>query len=218
MMKVWFAASVKPPPNGDGARVTAYKAIGNAASAVDRLRIDQPLVGDLKRSILVVDRAKEAALVTFVAGRSDLRDPQQNGVPVAIDPHLANTLLVAACLAFAPKFLTRPAEVNRPTGSQRLAQRFGIHPSQHQHTIGIRVLRNHRQQPADPTGKVGGLRDIVRRLFAAAVGVVGLGHVAGGGDSVEKRLIARAASSGGQLGRPRRAISSSNSAEWTAEL
>src|SRR5690606_13383883 len=97
---------------------------------------------------------EEARSTTGVAGDPALLlDLQQHRVAVAVDADLAHVLHVARRLALAPQPATRTRPVDGAPGSGRLRERFTVHPRQHQHLAGARILRYDRDQsvvvPAD---------------------------------------------------------------------
>src|SRR5581483_7507259 len=92
---------------------------------------------------------EEAAPVPLVAGgAAELLDLQQHGVGVAVDVHLADLLDVAALLALPPQPAAAAAVVDRPAGAERLLERLPVHPGEHEHLAGVRVLGDRRNQPA----------------------------------------------------------------------
>src|ERR1022692_381444 len=77
--------------------------------SVDLFRRFELGFGDLKVRALVLNRAEETGLITFVAGRADLFHFNQQRVAVAIKRDVFHGLRMAAALALHPEFLTRPA-------------------------------------------------------------------------------------------------------------
>jgi hypothetical protein len=60
-------------------------------------------------------------------------DADQQGVLVAIDPHLDDPLDLPAGGALVPELAPRARPVPRLAGLDRARQRFGIHVGEHQH-------------------------------------------------------------------------------------
>src|SRR5262249_49770089 len=122
-------------------------AAGRQSLLVDRLRVEDALGDDGK--LTAVELAEEAALVALVARRAtDLLDLQEHRVGVAIDVDLAHLLDVAALLPLAPELAAPAAVVDGPAGAERLLERLAVHPSEHEHLASVRVLGDHRDQPA----------------------------------------------------------------------
>src|SRR5262249_53425622 len=126
----------------------AARALGFARSFLVHLaRVKHALADDSHG--VAFHFAEEATRVTLVAGgAADLVDLEQDGGGVAVDIHAAHLLDVAALLALAPKAVATAAEVTRAPGAQRLLVGFAVHPGEHQHRAGVRVLGNGRDQTA----------------------------------------------------------------------
>ena len=87
------------------------------------------------RSPTVIDAAVEAgapAGVAAAAVAADL-DADQQGVLVAIDPHLDDALDLPAGGALVPELAARARPVPGLAGLQRAGQRLGVHVGDHQH-------------------------------------------------------------------------------------
>lgn len=120
---------------------------------VDVCRVNQTGFFDSCRAI-GGDGAEKATGITFVAGRTDLIDLQQDGVRVAVHLDFANGLLVTAGLAFSPQLSSRAAEVDGAAGLHRFVVRGLIHPGHHQNPSAGGVLSDRRQQSI-PAGFAG---------------------------------------------------------------
>ena len=75
------------------------------------------------------------------------QDPQQHYVLIAVRPNLNNFLYLAAGRALVPQFIAAAAPIPRLAGTDRVRQRFGVHPGKHQHVAGLMMLCNRRDQP-----------------------------------------------------------------------
>src|SRR5262249_30878172 len=111
------------------------------------LRIENALADDFK--LIAIQAAIETASVSFVARRlADLVNLEKNGVGIAIDENLADVLNMPALLPFAPEPPAAAAEIAGTAGANCLVKSFPVHPREHQHLAGARVLGNRGHQSA----------------------------------------------------------------------
>src|SRR5690606_32332611 len=90
----------------------------------------------------------KTAFTSCMAGNtSNLLHQITNGVAVAVQQDLADTLHVAGFFALAPDFATRTRPVNGTALSTGQCQCLTIDPGMGQHAKGFCVLCNHRNQP-----------------------------------------------------------------------
>src|SRR5207249_9876990 len=84
-----------------------------------------------------VSALKKAAVPSCVAGDSRLVNQQQQGVAIAVDPHLDQSLYMARTLTLAPQPAARPRPVASLTACQSLGNRFAAHPGQPEHPATV---------------------------------------------------------------------------------
>ena len=89
---------------------------------------------------------EEAGCFPGMAGRAGRSHENEDRVPVAIHADLVHPLNVARGLALVPQRLPASAPKVRLAGLLSQGQRAGIHPCQHQHRPGPRVLHDGRGQ------------------------------------------------------------------------
>ena len=77
---------------------------------------------------------------------SQLRDLEQNDIPVAIGADFMHLLHVARFFTLEPELAALAAEIHGAAQFGGLLQRFAVHPRQHQHITRGRLLRNGRRQ------------------------------------------------------------------------
>ncbi len=100
-----------------------------------------------------------------MAGNPPLLYEQQQAVSVAIEAHLDQSLLVARCLALAPKLAPRAREVGDLTRRQRKLDRLSGHPRLHQYNLRLKADSNGGDQASivEPQGRPQVRRKIRRR-------------------------------------------------------
>src|SRR5439155_20893610 len=113
---------------------------------LDWSRRFEPLLGHLERAALVLDRAKETGLVTFMTGRTDLFDLDQQRVAITVEGDVFDTLGVAAGLAFPPEFLARTAPEMGLAGLDGGLEGRAVHPGHHQYAAGGLLLNDGRDE------------------------------------------------------------------------
>ena len=91
----------------------------------------EPLLCHPERPALVFHRAKETGFVSFMTGRADLFDLDQQRIAIAIEGDVFDRLGVAAGFAFPPEFLARAAPEMGLAGREGLFQRRAVHPGHH---------------------------------------------------------------------------------------
>ena len=84
----------------------------------------------------------EAGAVAGVTGRSVLVDHEEDGVAVAVEPHLTHLLDVSGRLALDPVVLAAAAPERAAAGGERAVQGLVVHPSDHQDVAAGGVLDN----------------------------------------------------------------------------
>jgi len=88
----------------------------------------------------------EAGSGAFVAHRAQRAGCDQQGIPVAVRADLIQLQEVARGFALLPQSLLAAAEEHNMTARHCFAQGRAIHITNHQHSPGIGVLNNRRQQ------------------------------------------------------------------------
>src|SRR5215204_4523100 len=104
-------------------------------AAVDVPRWLELGLGDVE-TVAACDRPEKAGFISFVTGRAGLLHLDEQGVAIAIEGDIFDSLRVTAGLAFHPKCLARAAPEMRLAGGDRFFERSTIHPRHHQHPAG----------------------------------------------------------------------------------
>lgn len=101
-------------------------------------------------------------------------DPQPYGILIVVDPCLDHLLNQPGRRTLVPKGLARAAIVMRFAGLQRLFQRQGIHPAQHQHLArtGIGGDTGHQAPIVEFGGKLGAFLDLLDRGSLAEIQLI----------------------------------------------
>ncbi len=131
---------------------SATAARGVLPGLVHNRRIDEPLRDNLRA--VGRDLAEKATAIPFMARWTLLIDFQEDGVGVTVDENLDDVLHVTAFFPLAPQASLAAAEIDRPSGGDRLGKALGIHVRHHQHFAGLGVLGDGRQQ-AVALGEIG---------------------------------------------------------------
>ena len=88
---------------------------------------------------------REARLGARVAGRARGAHAEEDRVAVAVVAHLLDRHRVPRRRALVPVLLPRAAPEPRLAALARAPQRLVVHPGEHQHAVGLRVLDDRRQ-------------------------------------------------------------------------
>ena len=82
-----------------------------------------------------------------MAGHSDLVDLHEQGVVVAVEGGRVHILCVAGGVALTPVFLAAARPEGDASLNEGAAQRFPVHPAEHEHLVGVPLLDDRGQQP-----------------------------------------------------------------------
>ena len=110
---------------------------------VDLIRIDNSLTYRDQKAISKLP--KEATLITFVARCALLANLQEDCVRITVDEDLFNRLNVPAHFTLAPKSLSTATIVDSLSAIDRFVECLSVHIGQHQHFIGLSILRDDRE-------------------------------------------------------------------------
>ena len=165
--------------------IPAAKATGQYVNSV-LAKIEADKSG-YEEAILLDDRGMvcqgEAGPIPGMTGRTFLEHLDQHGVAVAVQPHLAYPLPVAARLALDPVAVSAPGKEGRSPGGQGAVQRRVIHPAHHQHLTGRLLLDDRRDQAGGVT------LEQVRDLRVEVIGRGAIGSVGGAVESVTRPIV-----------------------------
>src|SRR5262245_49906771 len=104
------------------------------------------------------ERAEEACPLAGVAGAAALLlDDEQQRVHVAVVVRGAHPLAVARRVALAPVLLAAPAPEPGAALLEGAAERFGVHPREHEHAPGAVLLDDGGNEPVGVEGEGGEL-------------------------------------------------------------
>ncbi len=162
-------ALVKQPRHIRSARVGPFAADNGGVDARERRagiggpgRVNLPMRGraviDLCRvfqyrirhlPMAVIEAVEKTGLAPGVAGdAARLLHLQQHHVAVAIEADIAHGLHMAGLFALVPQLVARARPIHRFAALVRQLQRLAVHPGEHEHAAGVRVLRDGGHEPA----------------------------------------------------------------------
>src|SRR5206468_72424 len=106
------------------------------------------------RRVRAADSREEARPRAGVAGHAVLMHLEQERVAIAVRVHAVDVLGVARRLALAPQNLARARPEMALAGPQCRIEGLAIHPGDHQHLAGLRLLDDGGNETVGPPAEL----------------------------------------------------------------